>query len=424
MLLRALSLWLLLLTCAAADARRPDIPDPLKGWEAWVLHGEEWRQCPFFATSPTSDPGARGCALAAPASIRIANGRAEISVDYRVYAPGHVPLVHAPDALPEALAVDGQAAVIEQANGQPRVWLEPGERSLRYVLDLAAQPQSLVVPDSLRVISLSVDGKPVFPLNRDGTELWLQRAQTTTESDALEVTVHRLWQDQLPQVLQTRIALDVAGKAREIRLGPAWPEGYELTQVDGELAAVVEPGRMLRVQVTAGSFELRLQARATTRADRLAFEFPASNWPTQEIWSFAADHALRVVDVAGDAPIDPAQGDVPEEWLEYPAFAMSSGGALSLSERSRGLGDDANRLTLGRELWLDFDGGGYTVQDRISGRMRQGFRLDLAAPYELLSASERGEPLLVTTGADGGRGIEVRYPGLSVEATARLPERS
>ena len=417
---RLLSTLFLLLAAAAAQAA-PVVPDALKGWEAWVLHGEEWRQCPFFATSPATDPGAHGCALAGPASIRIANGRAEIALDYRVYAPGHVPLVHAPDALPEALAVDGQAAVIEQANGQPRVWLEPGERSLRYVLDLAAQPQSLVVPDSLRVISLSVDGKPVFPLNRDGTELWLQRAQTTTESDALEVTVHRLWQDQLPQVLQTRIALDVAGKAREIRLGPAWPEGYELTQVDGELAAVVEPGRMLRVQVTAGSFELRLQARATTRADRLAFEFPASNWPTQEIWSFAADHALRVVDVAGDAPIDPAQGDVPEEWLEYPAFAMSSGGALSLSERSRGLGDDANRLSLGRELWLDFDGGGYTVQDRISGRMRQGFRLDLAAPYELLSASERGEPLLVTTGAGGERGIEVRYPALDVEATARLP---
>jgi hypothetical protein len=420
MLARLLSTLFLLLAAAAAPATAPVVPDALKGWEAWVLHGEEWRDCPHFANARADSPSAHACAAAAPASIRIANGRAEIAVDYRVYAPGHVPLVHALDALPEALVVDGQAAVIEQANGQPRVWLQPGERKLRYALDLAAQPESLVVPDSLRVINLSVDGRTVFPLNRAGSDLWLQRAETATESDALELSVHRLWQDQLPQLLETRLALEVAGKAREVRLGPAWPEGYELTRVDGDLAAVIEPGRMLRVQVTAGSFQLALHARATARADRLSFEFPAGDWPAQEIWSFAADHQLRVVDVSGDSPIDPSQADVPGEWSQYPAFAMASGAALTLAERSRGLGDDANRLSLGRELWLDFDGGGYTVQDRISGRMRQGFRLDLDAPYTLLSASERGEPLLVTSGSGGGRGIEVRYPALDVEATARL----
>ena len=48
---------------------------------------------------------------------------------------------------------------------------------------------------------------------------------------------------------------------------------------------------------------------------------------------------------------------------------------------------------------LDFDGAGYTVQDHIYGRMRQGFRMDLAQPYSLLSASEHGEPLLVTAAA-------------------------
>ncbi|MBL8245070.1 MAG: hypothetical protein JNL89_12800, partial [Rhodanobacteraceae bacterium] len=46
---RLLSTLFLLLAAAAAQAA-PVVPDALKGWEAWVLHGEEWRQCPFFAT--------------------------------------------------------------------------------------------------------------------------------------------------------------------------------------------------------------------------------------------------------------------------------------------------------------------------------------------------------------------------------------
>lgn len=421
MLPRALLPWVLLSVSSLAPAAPVVVPEALKDWQAWVLHGEEFRQCPFLALGNPQDRGQHACALPGTASIRIADGRAEISVGYRVYAPGFVELVHAEDAAPEALAVDGQPAIIGGSASAPRTWLEPGARQLRYSLDLAAQPESLMVPQALRLIELSVDGRPIFPLNRAGGELWLQRAETATESDALEVVVHRLWSDGIPQQLETRIEIHVAGKAREIRLGPAWPEGYELTTVDGDLPAVIEPGRMLRMQSTAGSFQLSVSARALERADRLGFEFPVGDWPQQEIWSFAANHQLRVVDVSGNAPIDPAQADVPGEWMAYPAFAMASGDALTLAERSRGLGDDANRLSLQRELWLDFDGNGYTVQDRIHGRMRQGFRMDLAEPYTLLSASERGEPLLVTDGGAGVRGIELRYPALNVEATARLP---
>ncbi len=421
MLLRALLPWAFLALCSLAPAAPVVVPEPLKDWQGWALHGEEFRQCPFFALGNPQDQGQHACALPGAASIRIADGRAEISIGYRVYAPGHVELVHAEDAAPEALTLDGQPAIIDGAASAPRTWLEPGAHQLRYALDLAAQPESLWVPEVLRLIELSVEGRPIFPLNRAGGELWLQRAETATESDALEVVVHRLWSDGIPQQLETRIQFHVAGKAREIRLGPAWPEGYALTTVAGDLPAVVEPGRMLRVQSTAGSFHLTVTARALERADRLSFEFPTSDLPQQEIWSFAANHQLRVVDVSGDAPIDPAQADVPGEWVEYPAFAMATGDALTLAERSRGLGDDANRLSLQRELWLDFDGNGYTVQDRIHGRMRQGFRMDLSEPYTLLSASERDEPLLVTDGGAGMRGIELRYPALNVEATARLP---
>ena len=424
MLLRALGSVLLLLVVTAAPAAPVVVPEPLKDWQDWVLHGEAFRQCPFFALGNPADPSQHACALPGPVAIRIAGGKAEITVGYRVYAPGYVGLVHAARTAPEALDVSGQTAIIDGASSTPRTWLEPGSRQLRYLLDLAAQPESLMVPQSLRLVELSVDGRAIFPLNRAGGELWLQRAETATERDALEVTVHRLWVDEIPQRLETRIEFHVAGKAREIRLGPAWPEGYELTQVSGDLPAVIEPGRILRVQSTAGSFQLRLSARALERGERLSFEFPASDWPQQEIWSFAANHQLRVVDVSGTAPIDPAQADVPGDWAEYPAFAITSGDALTLTERSRGLGDDANRISLQRELWLDFDGNGYTIEDRIYGRMRQGFRMDLAEPFTLLSASERGEPLLVTAGAGaaaGVRGIELRYPALNVEATSRLP---
>lgn len=421
MLLRALGL-LLGLYSVTALALPASIPEPLRPWQDWVLQGEEFRQCPFFMGSAAADASDFACAIPGATRIEIANGRASVSAEVKVYAAGDLDLPYADKAWPEDVSVDGVAAPALPGDNGPRIWLEAGSHQLRYALDLSGAPESLNVPESYRLLSLSVDGRALFPLAREGRVLWLERQAVATESDALEVSVHRLWRDGIPQRLETRITLHVAGKAREIRLGPAWPEGFELVSVSGDLPAVVEAGRLLRVQATAGSYTLTLDARARQLQPALAFEFPTSDWPDQEVWSFAADHRLRVVDVSGNAPIDPAQGDVPADWREYPAFAMASGEALTLSERSRGLGDDANRLSLNRELWLDFDGGGYTIQDHISGRMRQGFRLDLATPYTLLSASERGESLLVTSGsAEQLRGIEVRYPTLNVETTARLP---
>ncbi|MFO1495833.1 MAG: hypothetical protein U1F26_14370 [Lysobacterales bacterium] len=411
-----LGLWL---TAAGAAT---EVPEPLRGWEAWVLHGEDFRQCPIQDLNTLDSADGYACSLPDTVRIEIAAGQAQVRYTQRVYAAGYTDLVYADKVWPRDLSVDGKTAAVMPGYQGPRLWLEPGEHALSYQLDLRSAPDALQVPVAMRLLDLSVDGRRIFPLAREGTQLWLERQVSTTEADALDTTVHRLWSDGIPQRLTTRIALHVAGKAREIRLGPAWPEGYELVSVSGSLPAVVEPGRMLRVQATAGSYQLELNARATALADTLTASLPGDNWPAQEVWSFAADHRLRVVDVSGNAPIDPAQGDVPSDWRSYPAYAMTEGDALSLSERSRGLGDDANRVQLQRQLWLDFDGGGYTVQDQLSGRMRQGFRLDLAAPYELLAASERGESLLVTEGAGAGlRGVELRYPNLNLETTARLP---
>lgn len=412
----------LLLISMALPAAVTEVPEPLRGWEGWVLHEHAFRDCPFYALVEPTDASAYACALPGVLDVRVADGVAQLTLPYRVYVAGFVNLPTAQDAMPANLRLDGSPGVVLTGEEGARIWLEPGQHELAFSLDLALAPDSLEVPQKIRVVTLSMNGRTLFPLAREGTTVWLERKAETTESDALEVKVHRLLVDAIPQRLTTRIQLHVAGKAREIRLGPAWPESHELVAVSGELAATIEPGRILRVQATAGSYTVNLETRALEPANALSFTFPEQNWPDNEVWSVRADHRLRVIDISGANPIDPAQGEVPPEWRDLPAFAIASGEGVTVSERSRGLGDNANRIQLNRELWLDFDGAGFTVLDHLSGRMRQGFRLDLAPPYVLLSASERGEPLLVTAGADAKlRGFEVRYPTLNVDSSARLP---
>jgi len=57
--------------------------------------------------------------------------------------------------------------------------------------------------------------------------------------------------------------------------------------------------------------------------------------------------------------------------------------------------------------------------DQIAGTMRRDWRLDMAAPFALQSATSGVEPLLVTSGTFDHTGLEVRNPKLSLTTVAR-----
>src|SRR5213076_2807088 len=172
-----------------------------------------------------------------------------------------------------------------------------------------------------------------------------------------------------------------------------------------------------------------LLARAASVASTLSRPDAAGgDWPREEIWSFAPNDNLRVAAAEGAEGIDPIQANVPQDWQRFPAFRMAADSKLSVVERGRGLSNaDENRLNLTRSLWLDFDHGGFTVVDGITGTMQRNWRLEMSAPFTLASArqqaGEQEEPLLVTAGEHGNTGVEVRSQQLFLTTVARVDAR-
>ena len=70
-------------------------------------------------------------------------------------------------------------------------------------------------------------------------------------------------------------------------------------------------------------------------------------------------------------------------------------------------------------MWLDFDHRGFTAVDHINGVMRRDWRLDMQAPFALQSARQNDDQLLVTEGAEGRAGVELRQPRLNLTTVAR-----
>lgn len=400
-------------------------PANLEGWRAWVLKDTEFRACPLIAGRNATAPGDFVCAW--PGLLRIAaDGQgASIEQRWRVEADSWIVLPGNAEHWPQQVMVNGQAMPAVDRGG-PKLWLKTGQHDVRARYFWNERPQTLAVDASIALVALSVDGKPVTPLQREGDSLTLGRGATTAvEADSVDLMVFRKFSDGVPSELTTQIRISGSGQAREEVFGPALPEGFIPLELDSEewSARLDEEGR-LHVQVQPGSNVITLTARATSPMAQLTARFPA-DWASQEIWSYEAAPRLRVTHISAAVQVDPRQANVPNEWSGFPAYALGNGDVLSIEERSRGIDADmANRLNLQREAWLDFSGKGWFTRDQISGNMQKSWRLDVAAPYALQRASAGNgneDSLLVTRGAQAGlSGVEWHVPSVNLSAGVRL----
>ena len=408
------------------------VPPALRDWQAWVLKGEEYRRCPFLSglASARLQPGqpidasAFRCAWPERLVLDVDARGGSFTQRWQVYADSWVALPGSLEHWPQDVRVNSAPGAVVERDGAPSLRLAPGNHTIAGNFGWSTRPESLPLPAFTALVDLSVDRQRVAQPERPGGAVWLGKRRSAEQAAAMEVQVYRLVRDAVPTYLLTRIRLNVAGDAREELLGRVLPEGFTALSLTGGVPARLERDGRLRVQVRAGSHEVHLLARARGVENTLQRPDPQGSWPREEIWSFEATDSLRVAAAEGPEGIDPAQANVPRDWQGFPAFRMAADSRLTVVERSRGLGNaDDNRLNLQRDLWLDFDHGGFTAVDQIQGTMRRDWRLDMTTPFELESATASGDPLLVTVGAEGHTGLEVRQPQVQLHAVARTAAR-
>ncbi len=409
----------------------PAAPAALESWRGWVLHGLDYRACPLIAGKAAATQADFLCAWPGTLTLNADANGANVTQHWRVDADAWVPLPGDASVWPQQVSVDGQAAAVVDHDG-PALRLVAGDHEIRARLFWHERPQSLRVPASIGLIALSVDGKSVAPVQRDGDAVTLGRvANAAPEADSLDLRVYRRLSDGVPVELRTVIEMHVSGQAREEVFGPALPPGFVPMALNAQAwPARVDADGKLRVQVQPGNETLTLDARATAPLTALTVHLPAAPWPAQEIWSYAAAPRLRVTSATSAVQVDPREAAAPADWLDLPAFALADGATLAIEERSRGAAaSERNRLTLAREMWLAFDGADWFARDRVHGEMLQGWRLDAAAPYTLERADaigsgpggRREEALLVTRGAQPDlSGVEWRTPAVDLAAGLRI----
>ena len=436
-----LFIWLVASGVKAAPLQPAEVPEPLKPWVPWVLHGVTQLQCPYVHAS--SD--LRRCTWPSRLELTLTDQRGEFVQEWLVYETTWVPLPGDDQRWPQEVKVAAKSvepivaggksvtaplpadalATVQARDGRPGLELAPGAYRVSGTFLWDSLPEKLQVPGETGLLALKVRGEAVaFPQRDNSGVLWLQkRAPEGSEENLLDVVVHRKIFDEIPLVVTTQVEIHASGKNREVLLGKALLADFVPMEVRSELPARLEADGRLRVQIRPGRWTIAIDARHPAPVQQLALTTSEGPWATEEIWAFAAAPALRRVEIDGATAVDPQQTLLPEEWKRLPAYRMRPGETMLLTETHRGEVDRGpDQLALSRQWWLDFDGQGFSIRDQINGEVHNTKRLEVQPPAQLGYAESNGTPQFITSlTATDHPGVELRSQNLALRTDIRAP---
>ena len=410
-----------MVAAAAAPAQVSDIPASLEPWREWVLHDKADQRCPTHFDNETI----HRCWWPSRLVVDVGDQGGLFEQQVTVYTPTWVTLPGDETHWPESVSGGGEALPVVERNRMPCIRLEAGDYRIKGAFVWDTLPEVLQVPASTGILSLTIDGREILEpdLDLDGRLRLHGKGGVARREDTMTATLFRLVQDDIPMRMITRILLEVSGRAREIRLAALLPDGAVAMKMDSPLPARLTPAGDLLVQARPGRWDIRVTVRLDGPVKTLS---TGKSHYGDEIWSFNAFNDLRMVKVLGAPTIEPSRTRMPDEWKGFPAYQLKPGAALSFEVIRRGDPDPApDQLDLTRTWWLDFDGSGFTIHDRIGGTLSRTWHLSLEAPMELGRVAVDGQDQLITLQGDRpSPGVQLRRGRLLLEADSRLPRTS
>jgi hypothetical protein len=404
------------------------VPELLRPWVGWALWGQESRRCPFVHR----DHDQKRCLWPDVLEIRVDVSGVSFSQNWRLFTEGFIPLPGDPSLWPQEVRLDGIPTTVSSGDAAPRVRASAGAHSVTGRLPFDRAPEFVRIPVQTGLVTLEISGRKVEPPELDDQgRLWLSADAARREGapevkNTLEIRVFRQIVDGIPLTVSSRIELDVSGEHREVLLGPVLVVDAIPLSLNSGLPARLEPDGRLRVQVRPGRHVLTLSSRRPGPTTALARSGASAPWPGTEIWVFSARNDLRLVEIEGVPSVDPRQTSLPPEWQNLPAYRVEASDTFRMVVKRRGDPEpQADRLHLSRTLWLDFDGGGYSVSDLIEGQLSASWRLEAEPVLDLGRAAVDGEAWFITRRSGSQlKGVELRRGDLSLSADARVEPRS
>lgn len=422
-----LSALVLVLTSIPHTASADDIsaPPELQAWRGWILGRHPDWNCARSA-------GNFECVWPGEAKYRLSERGGDFKLNVELLSKGRVPLSFSKDLAPrdvEVRGADGRLveALLVQEDGNLFLELAAGKYSISGRFTWDSLPLEIPVPQSYGLVDVALDTAGAKQIaRRIGGVVRIESSDETPASEQrseLSIDVLRKVSDGSPLLINTILRFKVSGKGRSLDLGQVLPANTLPVRISSALPLSLSADGSLAVQLISGEFQVAIDAVAQQPVERLVI--PSSSvpgWPSFETWSWFGDAKFRAVELSGLTNVASALTELPPEWRTGSTYTVDRGATVNFKVLRRGEQLFTKQsVSLNKELWIDLSGSDYTVIDRFTGEMQQGFRLNAQPEVRISRASSNNEPLFVTKDPKSeALGIAVRNANINIEAVSRI----
>jgi hypothetical protein len=308
-------------------------------------------------------------------------------------------------------------------NNVPALYLQSGRHLIKGDFKFKEMPEMIHVPSQTGIVSLKINGKVIdYPVIDKKGRLWLQkRVSSENQQNTQSISIFRLIKDSIPMKAINHLQINISGQAREIRFENVLMKDCVPMNMNSPLPARIGDNGELMIQARPGRWEIDITTRFIAPVNQLG---PTVCAHGEEIWSFEPQNHLRMVKIEGVPSVEPGRTNMPSSWKRYSAYIVKPESTIDFKLLRRGDPDPApDRLKLKKTLWLDFNGKGFTVEDKITGTISRTWRLSMNPPGKLGRVLVDGNGQLITADDKTGKpGVELRKGSLNMTADSRYTD--
>ena len=398
---------------------KEDIPSALKEWEAWVLDDVKDLECPLHYQS-----NKRICSWPSIMSVELIDKRLDFNITWKLFKDNSkITLPGDRDNWAFDVKVDGKKAIVLDEGKHATLILDKGLHLISGTFEWKNSPKYLQLPQNIALVNLYKNGQKISQTRVDkNARLWFDdEGENSVQKGSVVVSIYRKVIDEHPMKMRTYLYLRVSGKARSVVLDGVMVDEFLPLSVHSKLDAAITNDRKLQLEVKAGEWIVQIDSYNPKPVLKLQKPKSSFKYANEEVWVFKSKPKYRTLKIEGAQAIDPSQTNLPASWKKLPAYLMQDKTEMSLKELYQNEQNyQRNKLSLNRQIWLDFDGEGYTFLDNIAAKIEQIQRLETTTLLDLGSASVNGKPELITTlKKSEQKGVELRASELNIKALSR-----
>lgn len=395
------------------------VPPDLQGWKDWVMDDVKDRDCPRHYQQDS-----RICSYPTKIVVNLDNNRLDFNMTQNTFKDKSVvTLPSAHQTWAKEVTVNEKKAIVLDVNAKATVIVDKGVHHIAGTIDWNGGLKYLQLPHNMALVQLYKNGQEVFPLKVDkNSRLWLEeQGSDGDKKGTLSVAIYRKIIDGHPLKMQTHLHFRVSGKMRSVVLDGVTLDGFYPTAVESKLDVKITEDKKLQVEVKAGEYVVKVDSFSPENLTTLLQPSYRFSYANQESWAVESNADYRTIEIEGARAIDPSETNLPKAWKKLPLYLIEEDTKLTLKELYRSANQQQkNEWVLKRRLWLDFDGTGYSVDDRIEATIANVRRLEATNLLELGSVSINGKPTLITTLENSHQqGVELREESLNIKASSR-----